>query len=209
MPGMAPDLSHPQPGPPDRGPRSAAGHPGRIELICGCMFSGKSLYLVEQVRRGQRAGLRVAAFKHASDDRYGRTHIVTHDGQRTEATPVASAARLLQLANDADLVVIDEAQFFDDHLVSACRTLASQGKRVLVSGLDRDSWGILFDPISALADVADQVTRTHANCARCGRPAEYTQRIVPVGKRTMIGGPESYEPRCEKCFEPPPIEQRC
>jgi thymidine kinase len=194
---------------PDSGPRSAAGRAGRIELICGCMFSGKSLYLVEQAQHARQAGLWVAAFKHARDNRFSRTNIVTHDGQRMKAIPVASAAHLLELSRDADMVVIDEAQFFDDSLPNVCTQLADQGKRVLVSGLDRDSWGEGFGPIPALAKVADQITRTRATCARCGRPAEYTQRLVPVGERTMIGGSESYEPRCRECFQPPPIELRC
>lgn len=181
---------------------------GRIELICGCMFSGKSLHLVERVRQARQAGLKVVAFKHSCDDRYGQTHIVTHDGQRAEAMPVASAGQIPSLAGDAQVIVIDEAQFFDDSLVAVCKELAMAGKTVVVAGLDRDSWGLPFEPIPSLGALADRVTRTLAVCARCGEPADYTQRLVPVADRTMIGGAESYEPRCERCFQAPPIEQR-
>lgn len=181
---------------------------GRIELVCGCMFSGKSLQLMDRVRQARQAGLKVAAFKHASDDRYGQTHIVTHNGQRMEATPVASADRIASLAGDANVIAIDEGQFFDSSLVDACQRMARAGRVVIVAGLDRDSWGLPFGPIPALAEIADQVTRTTAVCARCGQPAEYTQRLVPVADRTMIGGRESYEPRCSRCFQPPPADLR-
>ena len=190
------------------GRAAVAGAGGRLELICGCMFSGKSLYLVEQVRQARSAGLKVAVFKHADDDRYGRLQIVAHGGQRTEAMPLVNASRLGELAGEAEVVVIDEAQFFGLDLVPACQALARAGRRVIVAGLDRNSWGEPFGPVPALAEVADQVTRTQAVCARCGAPADYTQRLVPVEDRTMIGGAESYEPRCARCFQVPPIELR-
>jgi len=189
-------------------PPAGATECGRIELVCGCMFSGKSLQLIGRVRQARQAGLKVAAFKHASDDRYGQRRIVTHDGQQIEATPVASAGRIATLAGDADIIAIDEGQFFDGSLVDVCRQMARAGRIVIVAGLDRDSWGLPFGPIPALAEVADQVTRTRAVCARCGQPAEYTQRLVPVADRAMIGGPESYEPRCSRCFQPPPADMR-
>ena len=122
--------------------------------------------------------------------------------------PLVSASRLGELAGEAEVVVIDEAQFFGPELVTACQALARTGRRVIVAGLDRDSWGQPFGPVPALAAVADQVTRIQAVCARCGAPADYTQRLVPVEGRTMIGGPESYEPRCAQCFQEPPIELR-
>jgi len=193
---------------PPQKPAEGSGPGGRLELICGCMFSGKTLYLIEQVFQARGAGLKVAAFKHASDDRYGRTHIVTHNGQRTEAMLLGSGSQLGELAGEADVVVIDEAQFFGPDLAPACQALARSGRRVIVAGLDRDSWGEPFGPVPGLAAVADQVTRTQAVCARCGGPAEYTQRLAPVEDRTMIGGPESYEPRCARCFQAPPIERR-
>ncbi|HSW45639.1 MAG TPA: thymidine kinase [Phycisphaerae bacterium] len=182
--------------------------PGRISLIRGCMFSGKSLLLVQRVQQAREAGRQVAVFKHASDDRYGRSQIVTHNGQRTDAVPVASAGRVTELAGNADIVVIDEAQFFDGEIVNVCRDLASRGCTVIVAGLDRDSWGQPFGPMPALAAAADEITQTRATCARCGRAAEFTQRLTSVTDRTMIGGPESYEPRCEQCFEAPPLALR-
>lgn len=181
---------------------------GTIELICGCMFSGKSERLVQQVEEARAAGLAVAAFKHASDDRYGADQIVTHNGRRVEAFRAGCASEVLHAVGEARLVVIDEAQFFAADLVDACRRLADEGRDVIVAGLDRDSWGLPFGPISEIEAMADRVTRTRAVCAKCGRPAEYTFRRVPIGGKTMIGGAEAYEPRCEACFEAPPMELR-
>lgn len=181
---------------------------GTIELIRGCMFSGKSERLVRRVEEAHAAGLAVAAFKHASDDRYGADQIVTHNGLRVAARLATRAADILAMAGEAQLVVIDEAQFFTADLVDVCRRLADEGRDVAVAGLDRDSWGLPFGPMPEIEAMADRVTRTQAVCAKCGRPAEYTFRRVPVGGVTMIGGAEAYEPRCEECFEAPPIELR-
>lgn len=182
--------------------------PGRVTLICGCMFSGKSERLVNAAQSAYAAGRQVAAFKHASDNRYAASHIVTHNGQRVDAIAVSDVGRLLQAAGQADLVVIDEAQFFGDELVVACRSLATAGHEVIVAGLDLDSWGLPFGPMPKLEALADEVVRTSATCARCGRPANRTQRLTPVADQIMIGGPENYEPRCEACFVPPPAELR-
>ena len=191
-----------------REPGSGTPPKGRIELVCGCMFSGKSERLVQRVTRTRSRGEAVAVFKHAADDRYARGQIVTHNGLRIDARPIASASRIPELAGGVDLVIIDEAQFFSEELVSACRQLAEQGCQVVVAGLDRDSWGRPFGPVPALEAIADEVIRTRAVCARCGGEAEYTQRLVPIEHQTMVGGPESYEPRCAKCFQAPPIELR-
>ena len=181
---------------------------GRIELICGCMFSGKSERLVERVAQARARAIPVAVFKHASDDRYSKRPIVTHSGRQVEAVALASASEIPGLAGDAKLVVIDEAQFFDQGLIHTCRHLADQGREVIVAGLDRDSWGGPFGPIPELEAIADRVTRTYAVCSQCGQAAQYTQRLTPIAGRGMIGGAESYEPRCAKCFRPPPIELR-
>ncbi|MBP7935996.1 MAG: thymidine kinase [Phycisphaerae bacterium] len=181
---------------------------GRIELICGCMFSGKSERLIRRVEQAGAVGVSVVAFKHACDDRYGADQIVAHSGLRVAAYRAASAVEILRRVGEARLVVIDEAQFFTADLVDACRQLAAEGRQVVVGGLDRDSWGLPFGPMPELEAIADEVTRTRAVCARCGRPAEYTCRRVPVAGLTMVGGAEAYEPRCRDCFEAPPIELR-
>lgn len=171
------------------------------------MFSGKTRILIRRAIRAARAGLRVVAFKHASDDRYDRFAIVSHDGERLAARPVASSEDLWDAAGAADVVVIDEAQFFDAGLPDVCRRLAEADKRVIVAGLNRDSWGRPFGPVPRLETLADGLTRTAAACAVCGCRAEYTQRLTPIG-RSMIGGKGDYEPRCERCFAAPPASPR-
>jgi len=181
---------------------------GSLELICGCMFSGKSERLLARIAEARQRGIPVAAFKHASDDRYVKRQIVTHSGRRADAIALASAAPIPELAGDARLIVIDEAQFFGPDLIPTCRRLVEQGRDVVVAGLNRDSWGQPFGPVPQVEAMADHVTRTRAVCSVCGAVAEYTQRLAPVGVGSMIGGPEAYEPRCEKCFRAPPPELR-
>jgi len=181
---------------------------GRIGLICGCMFSGKSERLVVRIADAQQQSKSVVAFKHADDARYAKGQIVTHSGWRADAYPVASASRMLELAKHAQLVVIDEAQFFGNDLVGACQQWRERGQDVVVAGLDFDAWGEPFGPIPALETIADEVTRTYAVCAVCSAPADHTQRIAPFVGQKMVGGAEAYEPRCAKCFQPPPIERR-
>ncbi len=181
---------------------------GRIELICGCMFSGKSERLIELLLEARSQSISAAAFKHASDDRYAAGQIVTHSGRRCEAIPVHSPRQILERAGDARLILIDEAQFFDDEVVVVCAELAGQGRSVIVAGLDRDSWGLPFGPMPRIEAIADSVTHTHGVCSGCGGQAEFTQRLAPLESQSMIGGPEAYEPRCARCFQPPPIELR-
>lgn len=182
--------------------------PGRLILIRGCMFSGKSERLVDRLAAARSEGRRVAAFKHASDDRYATRQIVTHNGRRTDAVPVAEASRMIAPAGDADLVAVDEAQFFSSEILDVCREWLKQGREVLVAGLDLDSWGQPFGAMPALAEMADEIIDAHGRCARCGAPADHTQRLAPVEGQKMVGGPESYEPRCAACFEAPPAELR-
>ena len=181
---------------------------GRIELIAGCMFSGKSRLLLERLEAAQAAGRPVAVFKHASDDRYAAGQIATHDGRRAPAMPVSDGQQIDALAGAADLVLVDEAQFFAQDIVEAARRLADQGREVVLAGLDLDSWGQPFGPMPELEAVADTVTRTSGTCARCRAVATRTQRTLEVGEVTMIGGPGAYEPRCEACFAPPPAHLR-
>ncbi len=180
---------------------------GRLEVICGCMFSGKSELLITRLQEAQRRGRRVAVFKHASDTRYDASDIVTHSHLRFQARPIERSDACLAAQDDADVVAVDEAQFFDAGLPAVCRRLADMGKHVIVAGLDRDSWGLPFGPMPQVMAVADAVTWTTASCAVCGQPAEYTQRTAPLGE-TMIGGADAYEPRCARCFVAPPAELR-
>jgi thymidine kinase len=181
---------------------------GQITLICGPMFSGKTEMLLTLMADARAQSMALAAFKHARDDRYDGQELVTHSGQRTAARAVASAAEIPELARGARLVVIDEAQFFGIDLVEACQKLAEDGRRVVVAGLDLDSWGEPFGPVPYIERIADEVIRTRSTCAVCGNTADHTQRIAPVEGLCMIGGPEAYQARCAKCFVAPPIELR-
>lgn len=181
--------------------------PGRLEVISGCMFSGKTRILIQRASEAARAGMRVVAPKHASDDRYDRFAIVSHDGERLAARRVISSQDLRDAAAPADLVVIDEAQFFDARLPNGCRRLVEAGKQVIVAGLNRDSRGRPFEPVPRLESLPDGLTRTAAACAVCGCRAEYTQRLTPISG-SVIGGKGDYEPRCERCFAAPPAGPR-
>lgn len=180
---------------------------GEIEVICGCMFSGKTGLLISRVDLALRLGLPVQVFKHAMDDRYDCSCIVTHSGQSRPAVPVADSADVLAQAGSA-VVLIDEAQFFDPHFPEVCQSLAQAGRRVIAAGLDLDSWGQPFGNMPRLAEIAQRVTRIAAVCALCGARAEYTQRLAPVVESNMIGGKGCYEPRCMRCFLPPPAHLR-
>lgn len=172
------------------------------------MFSGKSERLVDRLMAAESTGRPVAAFKHTSDDRYAAHRIVTHSGRHIDAVPLSDPRRMQKLAAHADVIAIDEAQFFGNELAEVCRELAAQGREVMVAGLDLDSWGEPFGPMPELAAIADEIIQTHGRCARCGRPANRTQRLAAIEGQKMVGGPESYEPRCAACFEAPPVELR-
>jgi len=177
---------------------------GRIEIICGCMFAGKTLELIERLAAARDAGQRILAIKHALDTRYDPGALATHDGRTLPAIAVDDAGAILLLATDADVVGIDEAQFFRKSLVPVVRELAGRGKRVIVAGIDNDAWGRPFPPLPQLMPLADEVTVRTQPCTVCGRPARYSQRMTPVLDEFMVGGLSDYEPRCEKCFEPLP-----
>ncbi|MDM8004725.1 MAG: thymidine kinase [Phycisphaerae bacterium] len=185
------------------------GRQGSLTVVTGCMFSGKSEFLVAQLQEVARQGRPLAAFKHSSDNRYGHRDIASHSGHRFKAVAVPDASRIAELAGTAEVVAVDEGQFFAGNLVDVCRELAAGGKRVIVAGLDLDSWGLPFGPMPELAQTADRVIRLQAVCVRCGRPADHTQRLTPIAGQKMVGGPDCYEPRCAACFEAPPIEMRC
>lgn len=177
-----------------------AHRPGRIEVVCGSMFSGKTEELIRRLRRAKFAKQRVEIFKPALDTRYSEIEVVSHDRNSIMSTPVDSSSSILLLSADIDVVGIDEAQFFDDGLVQVCNELANKGIRVIVAGLDMDFKGVPFGPIPALCAIADEVTKVHAICVRCGSLAYVSHRLVANDKRVMLGEQAEYEPLCRECY---------
>jgi thymidine kinase len=184
-------------------------HPktGWIEAISGSMFSGKSEELIRRLRRAEIAKQRVQIFKPALDDRYEENHIVSHSQMKLRSIPVRDAEDLLTQVDDrADVIGVDEAQFFDERLVEVCIRLANRGKRVLVAGLDLDYRGKPFDPMPQILATAEYVDKQLAICMVCGAPANYTQRLTKSQEQIEIGAAGMYEARCRYCFEPPAEE---
>ncbi|MCR5159250.1 MAG: thymidine kinase [Prevotella sp.] len=178
-----------------------AHRPGRIEVVCGSMFSGKTEELIRRMRRAQFARQRVEIFKPSIDVRYSDEDVVSHDQKHIPSTPIDSSASILLLANDIDVVGIDEAQFFDMGLVDVCNELANRGVRVIVAGLDMDFRGVPFGPMPALCAIADDVTKVHAICVRCGNLAYVSHRKVENDKRVLLGETQEYEPLCRECYK--------
>jgi len=176
---------------------------GWIEVIVGSMFSGKSEELIRRLRRAQIARQKVQIFKPALDTRYATDHIVSHSEMRIPSSTVTSARALLdQVEPDTEVVGIDEGQFFDQELPMVCDTLADQGKRVIVAGLDQDYLGKPFEPMPQLLAIAEYITKTLAICMVCGNPANHTQRLVASEDRVLLGTQGTYEARCRRCFDP-------
>ncbi|MEK9136021.1 MAG: thymidine kinase [Bacteroidota bacterium] len=176
---------------------------GWIEVIAGCMFSGKTEELIRRIRRAQIAKQKVAIIKPKIDARYSSDHIVSHSEVRLQSTTVEKSVEILELAKDAQVIGIDEGQFFDMGLVDIAETLANQGKRVIIAGLDQDYRGKPFEPMPQLLAIAEYITKTLAICVVCGNPADRTQRTTSASERVLVGAKDSYEARCRKCFEPP------
>jgi thymidine kinase len=176
---------------------------GWIEVIVGSMFSGKSEELIRRLRRAQIARQRVQIFKPAIDMRYATDQIVSHSEMRIPSRAVRTARELLEAVEaGTEVVGIDEGQFFDLELPMICNTLADQGKRVIVAGLDQDYLGKPFEPMPQLLAIAEYITKTHAICMVCGNPANHTQRLVASGDRVLVGAQGVYEARCRVCFDP-------
>lgn len=175
---------------------------GWIEVVCGSMFSGKTEELIRRLKRARIARQQVEIFKPAVDTRYAEADVVSHDENAIPCTPLASPQQILLLAGSADVVGIDEAQFFSADLVDVCADLARAGKRVIVAGLDQDYLGRPFGPIPALMATAEFVTKLHAICVVCGAPANHSQRVVMGGGTLLLGAQEAYEPRCRAHFQP-------
>ena len=176
---------------------------GWIEVICGSMFSGKTEELIRRLRRAQIARQRVQIFKPKIDERYSQDHLVSHSEMRLKSEVVSSADEILQKIDwRAEVIGVDEAQFFDAKLVQVCNQLADLGKRVVVAGLDKDYLGKPFEPMPQLMAIAEYIEKTLAICMKCGNPANYTQRLVDSSDRVLVGATGTYEARCRRCFEP-------
>lgn len=181
---------------------------GRIEVVCGSMFSGKTEELIRRMKRATFARQKVMIFKPAIDTRYSEVDVVSHDQRSIPSTPVDSSAALLLLASDIDVVGIDEAQFFDSGLPDVCNQLAYGGVRVIVAGLDMDYQGKPFGPMPALCAIADEVTKVNAICVRCGALAYVSHRLVSDSHRVMLGEEAEYEPLCRECYRKILIEEK-
>ncbi len=167
---------------------------GWIEVVCGSMFSGKTEELIRRLKRAQFAKQKIEIFKPAIDTRYDIEMVVSHDANEIRSTPVPSSSNILILANDVDVVGIDEAQFFDDGIVAVCNELANRGVRVIVAGLDMDFKGNPFGPMPALMATAEYVTKVHAVCTRTGNLAHYSHRTAAGDELVMLGETQEYEP---------------
>ncbi|HET56443.1 MAG TPA: thymidine kinase [Ignavibacteria bacterium] len=187
-------------------PHSTPKETGWIEVIAGCMFSGKTEELIRRLRRAQIAKQRVKIFKPKIDNRYAENKIVSHSEQSLPSEMVTSAQEILELSKNAQVIGIDEAQFYESDLVEVCNKLADSGKRVLVAGLDQDYRGIPFEPMPQLLAVAEYITKTLAICVNCGNPADRTQRKIKSQDRVLVGASDSYEARCRKCHYIPESE---
>lgn len=173
---------------------------GWIEVITGSMFSGKTEELIRRLKRARISRQKVEIFKPQIDIRYSETDVVSHDATSITSTPVTSSQNILLLAPGNDVIGIDEAQFFDKSLPEACLTLADQGIRVIVAGLDMDFRGKPFGPMPELLSIAEYVTKVHAICIRCGNLAHYSHRLVTGDKLVVLGEKETYEPLCRHCY---------
>ena len=172
---------------------------GWIEVITGCMFSGKTEELIRRLRRAQIAKQKVKIFKPGIDARYSENSIVSHNEQSLPSILIDDIIEVLKLSEDAQVIGIDEAQFFNEGIVHICNLLASRGKRVIVAGLDQDYTGKPFEPIPQLLAIAEYITKQHAICVVCGNPADKTQRKTTESERVIVGAADIYEARCRKC----------
>jgi len=173
---------------------------GWIELICGCMFSGKTEELIRRLNRVRIAKQKVEIFKPAIDVRYHEENVVSHNENSILSTPIQFPEDIYLLAGGSEVIGIDEAQFFDESLVDVCTRLANKGKRVIVAGLDMDYTGKPFGPMPILASIAEYVTKVHAICTVCGGLASFTFRKDDSTEQVLLGETEKYEARCRTCF---------
>jgi thymidine kinase len=187
-------------------PHSLPKNTGWIEAIAGCMFSGKTEELIRRLRRAEIAKQNVMIFKPQLDTRFSARAIVSHSDQSLPSLLIDNPDDIIKLAVDAQVVGIDEAQFFPIQIIDVCNILANQGKRVIVAGLDQDYQGIPFEPMPQLLAIAEYITKTLAICVVCGNPADKTQRKMHSSERVIVGASEIYEARCRRCHYIPKEE---
>ncbi|MDP8200720.1 MAG: thymidine kinase [Candidatus Tenebribacter burtonii] len=175
---------------------------GWIEVICGSMFSGKTEELIRRVHRAEYARRKIQVFKPEIDNRYEKDHLVSHSKMKTPSQIVKNAQEIHDLVKyDTEIIAIDEAQFFDDNIVTICDKLANSGKRVIVAGLDQDYTGKPFGPMPFLLAIAEYVSKLNAICVKCGNPASRTQRLTKNKETVVVGASDIYEARCRNCHE--------
>ncbi|MEK6642293.1 MAG: thymidine kinase [Planctomycetota bacterium] len=175
---------------------------GKLEIVEGSMFGGKTERLIAELRQAQAAGKRVRAFKHCIDNRYDVLHLVTHTQDRFDAVPVPTPEAILDQCGDVDFIAIDEGQFFKLPLIPVVRELLNRGVSIIIAGISHDAWGRPFEPMPQLRSMADVVTAKQSPCRLCGKPSPFTQRMSPINTLHMVGGLDDYEPRCKEHFTP-------
>ena len=176
---------------------------GWIEVIAGSMFSGKSEELIRRLRRARIARQKVQVFKPEIDSRFSNDHIVSHSEMKHESANVRTSQDIrARIEPDTEVVGIDEAQFFDNELLTIANELAGRGMRVIIAGLDQDYTGKPWEPMPQLLAIAEYITKTHAICMKCGQPANYSQRTFDSEERVAVGASDKYEARCRMCFVP-------
>lgn len=173
---------------------------GRIEVVCGSMFSGKTEELIRRLRRAQFANQKIEIFKPAVDNRYSDVEVVSHDAHSIKSKPISDARDMLNVPDDVQVIGIDEAQFFGNDIVEVCQTLANKGKRIIIAGLDTDYTGKPFGPMPALMAVAEDVDKVHAICVKCGNLANHSHRLSKSKDLVVLGEKDIYEPLCRDCF---------
>ena len=183
----------------DRAPHSMPKNIGWIEVIAGCMFSGKTEELIRRLRRAKIAKQKIQIFKPRIDNRYSISDIVSHSEQSLPSILIDDINEIFLYAKEAEVIGIDEAQFFSTDIVDICNKLASEGKRVIVAGLDQDYRGVPFEPMPQLLAIAEYITKTLAICVVCGNPADKTQRKTASSERVVVGASDIYEARCRRC----------
>ena len=173
---------------------------GCIEVICGSMFSGKTEELIRRLKRAQFANQKIAIFKPTIDNRYSDVDVVSHDLHSITSTPVDAPVKMLGIADDVQVVGVDEAQFFDDSIVEVVQTLANRGVRVIIAGLDTDFLGKPFGPMPSLMAIAEDVQKVHAICVKCGNLANHSHRLSASTNLVELGEKDVYEPLCRQCY---------
>jgi len=181
---------------------------GWIEVITGCMFSGKTEEMIRRLRRAEIAKQKVKIFKPRIDNRYSNSSIVSHNDQSLPSILISDINEVRKLSGDAQVIAIDEAQFFSADIVQICNELALKGKRVIIAGLDQDYRGVPFEPVPQLLAIAEYITKQLAICVVCGNPADKTQRKITESERVIVGAANIYEARCRRCHYIPEEEKK-